>query len=93
MTGSGLIGRAPRPEPAESVDLLLTVADPSRSISKVHLEFGQDNGDFWVQDRYSANGTSVFAPDGAENRCQPGRRVRVPRGSRVCLGDQFFLLG
>lgn len=93
VTGSGLIGRAPRAEPAETVDQLLTVADPSRSISKVHLEFGIETGEFWIQDRYSANGTLVFAPDESQKRCAPGRRVRVARGSRVCIGDQFFLLG
>ena len=38
--GSGLIGRNPRSEPGEYFDQLVRVLDPSRSVSKVHLEFG-----------------------------------------------------
>jgi predicted component of type VI protein secretion system len=93
VRGTGLIGRTPTTQPGEYVDLLLPVYDPTRSMSKTHLEFGQENGEFWVSDRWSGNGTIVRAPGASPVRCEPGKRVRVPRGARVELGDQFFTLG
>ncbi|MEO9103908.1 MAG: FHA domain-containing protein, partial [Terrimesophilobacter sp.] len=90
--GSGLVGRSPRPEPGEYFDQLVRVVDSSRSVSKTHLEFGQDAGKFWVKDRYSGNGTIVREPDAKPIRCHPDRRYRLVRGSRVDLGEQFFIV-
>jgi hypothetical protein len=90
--GSGLVGRNPRPEPGEYFDELVRVLDPSRSVSKTHLEFGQEAGAFWVKDRYSGNGTIVREPDSKPIRCHPERRYRLVRGSRVDLGEQFFIV-
>jgi len=93
VSGSGLIGRSPVAEPGEFVDQLVPTHDPSKLMSKTHLEFGITDGQFWVSDRYSGNGTLVTLPDGTVRRCEPGRRYRVERGSRVDLGDQFFIVG
>jgi predicted component of type VI protein secretion system len=93
VRGTGLIGRAPVTQPGEYVDLLLPVYDPARSISKTHLEFGQEDGVFWIIDRWSGNGTVLHPLTGPAKRCEPGKRVRVDRGARVALGDQFFTLG
>jgi hypothetical protein len=90
--GTGLIGRNPRPEPGEYVDQILTIIDPGKSVSKTHLEFGQDGGAFWVSDRYSANGSVVKEPDSDAKRCDPGKRYRVVRGTRVDIGEQFFIV-
>ena len=90
--GTGLVGRAPVAEPGEYVDHLVPVLDATRTVSKTHLEFGQDDGSFWVLDRYSANGTVVVDAGGTRTRCDPGRRLRVPRGGRVEFGEQFFLV-
>lgn len=90
--GQGLIGRSPAPEPGEYVDHLLRVTDPSRSVSKTHLEFGQQDDWFWVMDRYSSNGTMVVDDRGHRRRVDPASRVRVERGWRVEIGDQFFLV-
>jgi hypothetical protein len=90
--GTGLIGRNPRPEPGEFFDQLVRVLDPSRSVSKVHLEFGQDAGTFWIKDRFSGNGTVVREPDSVAVRCQPEKRFRVTRGTRVEIGEQFFIV-
>lgn len=90
--GSGLIGRSPRAEPGEYVDQLVRILDPSRSVSKTHLEFGQEAGSFWVKDRYSGNGTIVREPDSPPQRCHPERRYRLVRGSRVDVGEQFFIV-
>ncbi len=90
--GSGLIGRSPKPEPSEYFDHLIRIADASRSVSKTHVEFGQDDGSFWVKDRFSGNGTTVREPESAPARCHPDRRYHVARGSRVDLGEQFFIV-
>ena len=90
--GTGLIGRRPLPQPAEHLDILVQINDLGRSVSKSHLEFGQHDGEFWVTDRFSGNGTIIRRPDAVSVRCEPGRRYLVPRGSRVDIADQFFIL-
>ena len=89
--GSGLIGRRPMPQPGESYDHLVQIADRSLSVSKTHLEFGAYDDELWVADRFSANGTVVHRPDdvGAVH-CEPGRRYLVPRGSRVEIAEHSF---
>lgn len=92
VTGSGLIGRNPSAEPGEYVDQLVTLLDGGRSVSKTHLEYGQEQGRFWVSDRYSTNGSVVRPPDEPERRCEAGRRYLVSRGTRVEIGEQFFVV-
>lgn len=92
ISGAGLLGRRPAPQPGEYFDSLITLVDPGRSVSKTHLEFGVDDSAFWILDRYSGNGTVVRFSDGGTRRSEPGKRLRVPRGSRVEIGDQFFLV-
>ncbi len=93
VLGTGLIGRKPVPQPGEYVDQLVDLVDAGKSVSKTHLEFGGDDGGFWVADRFSTNGTVLRAADDPPRRCDPGKRYRVERGSRVDLGEQFFVLG
>lgn len=90
--GSGLVGRNPRPEPGEYFDQLLAVVDPTRSVSKTHLEYGQESGAFWVRDRFSGNGTVLREPEALPRRLQADRRYRVIRGSRIDIGEQFFIV-
>jgi hypothetical protein len=90
--GTGLVGRRPLPQPAEHFDHLIRIADVGLSVSKSHLEFGQHDGQFWISDRYSGNGTIIRRPDEAALRCEPGRRYIVPPGSRVEVADQFFVV-
>lgn len=92
VAGTGLIGRNPVAEPGEYVDTLIAIVDPGRSVSKTHLEFGQDDTSFWVSDRYSGNGTVVREPDREPRRCEAGKRYRVTRGARVEIGEQFFIV-
>lgn len=92
VAGSGLIGRNPTPEPAEYFDHVVTIVDPGKSVSKTHLEFGQVAGAFWVSDRFSGNGTVIREPDNPPRRCDPGKRYRVVRGTRVTMGEQFFVV-
>jgi hypothetical protein len=92
VQGTGLIGRRPLPQPAERFDQLIQIADVSMSVSKSHLEFGQHDGELWVSDRFSGNGTVIRRPGEGALRCEPGRRYLVPRGSRVEVADQFFMV-
>jgi hypothetical protein len=90
--GTGLIGRKPLPQPGERFDQLVQIADRSLSVSKTHLEFGEHEGVLWIADRFSGNGTIVRRPDDGAVRCEPGRRYLVPRGSRVELAEQSFVV-
>jgi len=90
--GTGLLGRNPMPQTGEHFDQLVVIADPGKSVSKTHLEFGQDQGAFWVSDRFSGNGSVVREPDTAQRRCEPGKRYRIVRGTRVDIGEQFFVV-
>ncbi|KQQ96020.1 hypothetical protein ASF62_04205 [Leifsonia sp. Leaf325] len=90
VSGTGLIGRRPLPQPTEYHDEIIAVADRGLSVSKTHLEFGQHEGELWVCDRFSGNGTIIRRPREAPMRCDPGRRYLVPRGSRVDIGEQHF---
>ncbi|MFC5859042.1 FHA domain-containing protein [Agromyces flavus] len=90
VSGDGLIGRRPMPQPGESFAHLVQIVDRGLSVSKTHLEFGEHDGGLWVADRFSSNGTVVRRPGEDGLRCEPGRRVQVPRGSRVEIGEQAF---
>jgi len=92
VSGAGLIGRNPVAQPGEYVDQLVAIFDASKSVSKTHLEFGQDGGRFWVSDRYSTNGSVVRQPDADPRRCEPGRRYFVARGTRIDIAEQFFVV-
>jgi hypothetical protein len=92
VTGTGLVGRNPVPEPSENFDVIVAITDPSKSVSKTHLEFGQLAGVFWIGDRYSGNGTVVREPAGQPVRCDPATRYRVARGTRIEIGEQFFIV-
>jgi hypothetical protein len=93
VAGTGLLGRRPHALPDETFDHFVQIHDVSMSVSKSHLEFGQHNGEFWINDRMSGNGTVIRRRDDSVLRCEPGRRYLVARGSRVEIGDQFFILG
>ena len=87
VTGNGLIGRQPLPDPGESFRHILAVPYPTRSLSKTHLEFGFDEGGLWVSDRWSANGSVLVAPTQAPLPLEAGRRYRAKIGSRLLLSS------
>lgn len=92
VSGAGLIGRNPAAQPGEYVDQLISIFDVGKSVSKTHLEFGQEGGRFWVSDRYSTNGSIARQPEAEPRRCEPGRRYFVVRGTRIDVGEQFFVV-
>lgn len=95
VQGTGLLGRQPRPQAHEMFDHLVQVDGAGRAVSKTHLEFGQENGEFWVCDRFSGNGSAIVTPDlGGDTastvHCEPGRRYLVPRGHQVNIAQDSF---
>ncbi|MEP7763653.1 RDD family protein [Sanguibacter sp. 25GB23B1] len=88
--GSGLVGRKPQSAQGERHDDLLAVDDENRSLSKTHLEFGIDEGGFWVTDRGSTNGTSVLTAHGEPLDVLVGMRVHVPGDGSVRVGQRQF---
>ena len=76
VSGDGLIGRRPMPQPGETFGHLIQILDRGLSVSKTHLEFGEHEGGLWIADRFSSNGTVVRRPGELGLRCEPGRRVR-----------------
>ena len=87
LTKSGLLGRMPTPAEGEVFEHLIVVSDPGRSVSKTHLELGVENGEIWIADRNSGNGTIIREPGVVPRRAQPGTHYTVVRGTRVDFGD------
>jgi uncharacterized RDD family membrane protein YckC len=85
-----LLGRNPRPKPGEEDAQLVKLADETRTVSKLHLAIGIDQGGLYVVDRGSTNGSTVTSPGGASQRCQPGEVVHVSPGSIVSMGDHWL---
>ncbi len=95
VVGRGLAGRGPRAEDGSDILHVVAVDDPSRSVSRVHLEFGPEApasadgvAGVWVLDRGSTNGTVVVAPDGDARVLPPGTRAVVRAGWTVRLGER-----
>ena len=90
VAASGILGRNPVAGPGEVYEHLIIVTDPDRTVSKTHLEFGIEDSEFWVCDRYSGNGTVIHESHKPARRLVPGRRYRVVRGATVGIGEQSF---
>jgi len=90
VVGGALIGRGPVARPDDTDLELVTLDDPSMSVSKTHLAVGVDASGVWVEDRNSTNGVSVVEPDGSVLKVLVGRRVRVMRDSRINFGDRWL---
>jgi len=85
-----LIGRAPSRGENESHAKLLTVNDPSLSVSKTHLALGVDATGLWVVDRNSTNGTWIDDGRGELRPVEAGKRTQVPPGARVLVGERVL---
>ena len=89
---NALLGRMPQPAEGERFEHLIVVVDPSRSVSKTHLELGIDGNTIWISDRNSGNGSIVREPGVVPRRAQPGMRYEVVRGTRIDIGDQYLII-
>lgn len=90
VAGPGLIGRNPVASESERPLEIVRIVDPQLSVSKTHLEFGIENGMFWVSDRNSGNGTSISVSGEESVDALPGERYGVARGTRIRIGEQYF---
>lgn len=82
---TALVGRNPAAA-ADGVQLV-RVVDPTRSVSKTHLQLAVEPSGVWVADRGSTNGTVVTLPDGAQVICPVDQPVRLRVGAVVVFGD------
>lgn len=89
---NALLGRMPQPAEGEYFEHLIVVVDPSRSVSKTHLELGIDGTSIWISDRNSGNGSIVREPGVVPRRAQPGTRYEIVRGTRIDIGDQHIFI-
>lgn len=85
-----LLGRSPAGRPGEPTMACLSIDDPTRSVSKTHLLVRPGAGHLTVEDRGSANGTTVVLPDGTSHDLLAGQPMAVPAGGAVLFGDRRF---
>ncbi|MFI2754398.1 FHA domain-containing protein [Cellulomonas sp. P22] len=88
--GPGVVGRAPRAVPGERCDHVVQVDDPDRSLSRTHARFGIDSTGFWISDAGSGNGTVLLVPGRPTVVVPTDRRVSVPAGATVQIGNRTF---
>jgi pSer/pThr/pTyr-binding forkhead associated (FHA) protein len=87
VVGSVIIGRAAAPMSEWPEARLISLDDPTRSMSKNHAVFAETHGTLVVQDLQSTNGILVVRGDGHEVDLGPWEQVTLDSGSRVELGD------
>ena len=86
--GQVLVGRQVKAaDPRWPAARLLSVADTTKSVSKVHALFEADPANFWVTDLGSTNGVIIALANGSELVLAPGARGDVPPGSGIVLGN------
>ncbi|QWW19830.1 hypothetical protein I6B53_01480 [Schaalia sp. 19OD2882] len=66
----------------------VVVADTTGSVSPTHLRVGRGRGSVWVEDAGSAHGTIVRGAGGAQMTLVAGRRVKIPVGSVLVMGER-----
>lgn len=87
--GSGLIGRRPAQEAGQPRDHIIALDDHTRTVSRLHLEFGTTEGRLWIADRRSANGTRIIRGREVID-CTPAQHYWIAPGTLVEMGDQTF---
>lgn len=87
-----VVGRNPVPLDNDPDPQLVSITDPSQTVSKTHFACGQDGRGVWLEDRHSTNGTSVADARGRRAVLSPGRRTRVPVDVTITFGDRHVAL-
>ena len=85
-----LLGRQPTAQGGENTDELLAVDDGSRTISKTHARLEWRDGELWITDRQSANGTIVNRPGQNPVNLTAGHPYQLIAGDVLRLGDMTF---
>lgn len=89
VTALTVIGRDPSIGDLEGATAV-SVADPTRSLSKTHFAIGFDGGHPYIVDRQSTNGTTVVHAGGGGVSLAPGVREHIRAGDTVVIGDRNF---
>ncbi len=87
VTGAALIGRRPATDDGENVDLLVSVDDESRMLSRTHLRIEWHDGALWATDRASSNGTTIERDDAAPLELTPWQPLQLHDQDVAVLGD------
>lgn len=88
--GSATLGRAP--EPASESDVVVVVSDQSKTISKNHARWEEDQAGVWVTDLGSTNGTELVYEDGRVKALISGIRTSATGVAYVRIGDRTFTM-
>lgn len=86
ISGRVLIGRNPARLAGWESASLVSISDPTHSVSKTHAGFEVDDSGLWVHDLASTNGVWVVV-GGDATEVATGRRVEVHDGAEIELGD------
>ncbi|WP_430593401.1 FHA domain-containing protein [Humidisolicoccus flavus] len=79
-----IVGRSPAVHPGEEC-VVVSVIDPSRSVSKTHFEIGRDESGVWIMDCHSMNGTLLVGAD-SQRALDPRRRVHFDPSQLIRFG-------
>ena len=85
LPGSIVLGR--QPDAQGDGEHAIAVEDPDRTVSKNHARLEHVDGETWVTDLGSTNGTELV-DDGDVTTVAMGQRLRVPDGARLRIGDR-----
>lgn len=92
LRGQALVGRQPRAQADARGVQLISVSDPSRTVSATHLAVTGNDLGVWVEDLGSTNGSEVQTPNGRASALPVRVRTAVPGGSRVRIGDRWMTI-
>ncbi|BDI24233.1 FHA domain-containing protein [Herbiconiux sp. L3-i23] len=87
VSGAALIGRRPAADVGEDVDLLVSVDDGSRMLSRTHLRIEWHDGALWATDRASSNGTTIERPGTATMELTPWQPLQLHDQDIAVIGD------
>ena len=85
-----VLGRAPTS--SDPSHRLVTVTDPTRSLSRTHLRLGPAGQGVWAEDMFSANGTLLRLADGSTHFLPRGERVELDVGSALVIGERTLTI-
>lgn len=82
-----ILGREPEAAyaPDEAAIQRISVADPSKTMSRIHAELAWNGGKLWIIDRDSGNGTTLYPLSGTVE-LRPGEPVEVAEGDTIQFG-------
>lgn len=88
LPGAGYLGR--RPVGEDPQDQLFPVTDPDSSVSKTHVRVEYRDGQLWVTDLGSTNGTDLLGDEGRVIALAANTRTPVDLDYRIRMGNRVF---